>query len=87
MSTALRLVVPTQRRRRVIGPRARCAISFRTLAGGSSCIRALLRGKGTQKTPSTVDQNDPRFTADKLASEYGVSAPTIKRDGKFANDN
>jgi len=35
----------------------------------------------------TLDQNDPVFsesTADRLAKQHGVSAPTIKRDGKFA---
>jgi len=33
----------------------------------------------------TIDQNDPMFsTADRLAKEHGVSAPTIKRDGQFA---
>jgi len=32
-----------------------------------------------------VDQNDPRTTtAERLAKQHGVSAPTIKRDGKFA---
>jgi hypothetical protein len=30
------------------------------------------------------DQNDPfERTADKLAKEHGISAPTIKRDGNF----
>lgn len=33
----------------------------------------------------TMDQNDPLFsTADRLATEYKVSAPTIKRDGQYA---
>jgi DNA-binding XRE family transcriptional regulator len=31
-----------------------------------------------------LDQNDPISTADRLADEYKVSAPTIKRDGQFA---
>jgi len=31
-----------------------------------------------------LDQNDPISTADRLAADLGVSAPTIKRDGKFA---
>src|SRR5690554_2508729 len=39
-------------------------------------------GKGR---PRSVDQNDPRLsTAESLAEKHGVSAPTIKRDGKFA---
>ncbi len=41
-------------------------------------------GTGTPK--ATVDQNDLRFdTATRLANEHGVSAPTIKRDGQFAD--
>ncbi len=33
----------------------------------------------------SVDQNDPRdTTAERIAKETGVSAPTIKRDAKFA---
>jgi len=34
----------------------------------------------------SIDQNDPLIesTADRLATEYKVSAPTIKRDGQFA---
>lgn len=52
----------------------------------------LLRGRrynrlkqplGGQLPGSRVDQNDPPSTADRLAKEHGVSAPTIKRDGKF----
>lgn len=41
-------------------------------------------GKGTPK--ATVDQIDPRLdsTAIDVASEMGVSAPTVKRDGKRA---
>jgi N6-adenosine-specific RNA methylase IME4 len=36
------------------------------------------------RTDLTSDQNDTRLpVADKLAKEHGVSAPTIKRDGKF----
>lgn len=38
--------------------------------------------------PKKEDQNDPDFltgtTAERLADEFKVSAPTIKRDGKFA---
>ena len=41
-------------------------------------------GRGTPK--STVDQNEPRFTADRLAKEHGVSPATIKRDAKFAEE-
>jgi len=33
---------------------------------------------------SAKDQNDTCHTAGRLAKEHGVSAPTIKRDGKFA---
>jgi len=36
--------------------------------------------------PQKLDQNDPASTAERLAKEHGVSAPTIKRDGKFAED-
>lgn len=34
----------------------------------------------------SIDQNDPLIesTADRLATEYKVSAPTIKRDGQYA---
>jgi phage N-6-adenine-methyltransferase len=39
-------------------------------------------GRGTPK--GTVDQTEPRFTAERLAAQHGVSAPTIKRDGQFA---
>jgi len=40
-------------------------------------------GSGTPK--ATVDQIDPRLdTAAHLAKELGVSAPTIKRDGQYA---
>jgi len=42
------------------------------------------QGHGGQ-IPASRDQSDPTIrTADRLASEFGVSAPTIKRDGKFA---
>ena len=34
--------------------------------------------------PQKLDQNDPASTAERLAKEHGVSAPTIKRDAKFA---
>lgn len=35
--------------------------------------------------PGSRDQNDPSIrTADRLATEYKVSAPTIKRDGQYA---
>jgi len=41
-------------------------------------------GAGTPK--GTEDQNDPRLTtAEKLSAQHGVSAPTIKRDGRFAS--
>jgi len=39
-------------------------------------------GKGQERSG---DQTDPHLkTADRLASEFGVSAPTIKRDAAFA---
>lgn len=38
-----------------------------------------------QRGPQKMDQNDPAFTADKLAEQFGVSAPTVKRAGKFAD--
>jgi len=34
--------------------------------------------------PQKLDQNDPASTADRLGKQHGVSAPTIKRDAKFA---
>lgn len=38
-----------------------------------------------ERTDLTSDQNDTKLqTAEVLAQEYGVSAPTIKRDGQFA---
>jgi len=38
-----------------------------------------------QRTDLTLDQNDPKsHTAQRLADEFKVSEPTIKRDGKFA---
>jgi len=42
--------------------------------------------KGNQHTVEPArDQNDPQQkTADRLATEYSVSAPTIKRDGQYA---
>jgi len=40
-------------------------------------------GKGTRKT--TVAQSEPRFTADILAKQHGVSRATIVRDGQFAD--
>ena len=47
-------------------------------------------GKGTAKTgataAATVDQVEPRFTADRLAAEHGVSPATVKRAAKFAEE-
>ncbi len=43
--------------------------------------------KGNQYTESGKDQNDPdqnQSTSEKLANEHGVSAPTVKRAGAFA---
>jgi DNA-binding transcriptional MocR family regulator len=34
-----------------------------------------------------VDHFDPRFTADKLAAEHGVSSATVKRAGKLAAEH
>jgi N6-adenosine-specific RNA methylase IME4 len=53
---------------------------------------SLLRGRRYNRTKTTghgsksAYQNDPqnRDTADRLAVEHGVSAPTIKRDGQYA---
>ena len=39
-------------------------------------------GIGTPKL--SVGQIDLRLTADKLAAEHGVSVPTVKRAGQFA---
>lgn len=41
-------------------------------------------GKGTPKATQTVDQIEPRFTADRLAVEHGVSPATVERAAKFA---
>ena len=41
-------------------------------------------GKGTPK--STVDQNDLRFTAGRIAAEHGVGRATVKRAAKFARE-
>lgn len=55
---------------------------------------SLMRGRlyNRQKQPvggqipgTRVDQSDPPSTAERLSVELGVSAPTIKRDGKFAD--
>lgn len=56
---------------------------------------SLLRGRiyNRRKKPAhgragrdfSEDQNDPpKSTAESLAEKHGVSAPTIKRDGRFA---
>lgn len=54
---------------------------------------SLLRGRiynrvkkaNGQRGPEKPDQNDQAFgTAEKLADEHGVSAPTIRRDGQYA---
>ena len=43
---------------------------------------------GGQVPGTRVDQNDPPITtADRLATAYKVSAPTIKRDGKSKMDS
>jgi len=54
---------------------------------------SLLRGRRYNRLKKVVGkpsgtilgQNDPISTADRLAKEHGVSAPTIKRDGKVAD--
>ncbi len=59
----------------------------------SSLLRGLLynrekKGVGAHKGNQYLerDQNEliPQRTAERLAAEHGVSAPTIKRDGQFA---
>ena len=52
---------------------------------------SILRGKryNIQKkqgvrTDLTSDQIDHKLTSEKLADQFGVSAPTIRRDGNFA---
>lgn len=39
---------------------------------------------GNENAVKREDQNDLSATADRLATEYKVSAPTIKRDGQYA---
>lgn len=43
-------------------------------------------GNGANQHSEQLDQNDPiaKSTAQRLATQHGVSAPTIKRDGAFA---
>ncbi len=43
----------------------------------------LKKGNG-ERGPGKLDQNDPASTAELLADKHGVSSPTIKRDGQFA---
>jgi len=54
----------------------------------ASYLRGLLYNrekKAVGKPKGTIlDQNDPISTAERLAKEHGVSAPTIKRDSQFA---
>ena len=58
----------------------------------SDAQKSYLRGRRYQaekkahgdRGPEKIDQNDPSSTSDRLAEEYNVSAPTIKRDAKFA---
>ena len=52
---------------------------------------SLIRGRRYNRAKKQVgrpdaqlDQNDPISTAQRLAEQHGVSAPTIKRDGRFA---
>lgn len=42
------------------------------------------KARGGQIPGSRMGQNDPSSSAEKLARQHGVSAATIKRDGKFA---
>ncbi len=44
----------------------------------------LKKGNGERGGPGKLDQNDPASTAELLADKHGVSSPTIKRDGQFA---
>jgi len=46
--------------------------------------KAIQGGTGANQHTEQTDQTDPSATADRLASEFGVSAPTIKRDAAFA---
>ena len=56
------------------------------------CIRDRYNGEkltfaeAGAKRVASLDQNDPgsESTADRLAAEFKVSAPTIKRDGQYA---
>ena len=44
-------------------------------------------GIGGKSGKIVMDQFDPQQkTAERLADEYGVSAPTVKRAGQFAED-
>ncbi len=47
-------------------------------------IRYNLEKKQGERTDLTSDQNDQKSTAEKIAQETGVSAPTIRRDAQFA---
>ena len=42
--------------------------------------------RGNQYTKSATDQNDTKQTADRLADEYKISAPTVKRYAQKAKD-
>jgi N6-adenosine-specific RNA methylase IME4 len=39
-----------------------------------------------QRGPQKLDQNEPASTAEKIAKEHGVSAATVKRAAKFAEE-
>jgi len=53
---------------------------------GRRCNRAKKPARGREGRTFSGDQNDTHSepTADRLAKQHSVSAPTIKRDGKYA---
>ena len=68
--------------RNQLGRRNLSPDAYRLLLG-----RRYNRTKKAAHRPAKRDQNDPVIperTADKLATEHGVSAPTVKRAGQFA---
>ena len=44
------------------------------------------RTKRREGRPEKLDQNDPVSTAEKVAEQHGISAPTVKRAADFARD-
>lgn len=74
---ALRWIIDNQLHRRNLSPDAASLLrGFRyNLEKKANGVRG----------PEKLDQNDPASTAERLATEFGVSAPTIKRDAAFAS--